>query len=134
MYGIATYCIIITFQQLIGKGLKKAHEMGKAEAKIIFVTVVYILISSLLLVTLTHAVVTREREIQILSDYFQCQSTGLHPGKECDETSRHVQSTPLDTLVEVAIILEGLIPICALIFVAKCNCNHKLFKKLLSEK
>ena len=98
MYGIATYCIIIIFQQLIGKGLKKAHEMGKAEAKIIFVTVVYILISSLLLVTITHAVVTREREIQIISNYFQCQSTGLQPGKECDEASRRVQSTPLDTL------------------------------------
>ena len=64
--------------------------MGKAETKIIFVTVVYILISSLLLVTMTHAVVTREREIQITSDYFQCQSTGLQPGKECDEASRRV--------------------------------------------
>ena len=105
--------------------------MGKAEAKILFMTLVYILISSLLLITTTHAVITREREIQIIRDYFRCQSTGIQPGKQCDETSRGIQSTPLDTLLKVAIILEGLIPLCALIFVAKCSCNYK-FKKLLS--
>ena len=113
------------FQQFaiktLSKGLKKAHEMGKAEAKILFLTLVYILISSLSLVTITHAVVMREREIQIISDYFWCQSTGVHQGKQCDEG---IQSTPLDTLLEVAIILEGLIPLCALIFVAKCTCNY----------
>ena len=114
-------------------GLKnsKALEMGKAEAKILFVTSAYILVSSLLLVTITHAVITGEREIQTMSDYFSCQSTGVQPGKLCDETSSGVQSTPLNTLTKVAIVFENLIPVCALIFVAKCTCKYK-FQKLWS--
>ena len=125
------------FQQLfvLKMGLKnlKAREIGKAEAKILFITATYILISSLLLITITHAVVTRERDIQIIIDYFRCQSTGLQPSKQCDEISRGLQSTPMDTLLNVVFVLEGIIPICALIFVAKCtmSCNYKI-KKLKS--
>ena len=127
------YSYAMLFQQLfvLKMGLKnsKVRKIGKAEAKILFVTSAYILISSLLLVMITHAVVTKEREIRSIIDYFQCQSTGLQPGKQCDETSRGLQSTPMDMLLNVAIIMEGLIPICALVFVAKCTCNCK-FEKL----
>ena len=124
------------FQQLfvLKMGLKnsKAREIGKAEAKILFITSAYILICSLLLITITHAVVTRERDVEIINDYFQCQSTGLQPGKQCDETSRGLQSTPMDTLLNVAIVMEGLVPICALIFIAKCTCTDCKFEKLRS--
>ena len=125
----------MSFQQLLvlKMGLKnsKTREIGKAEAKVLFVTIAYILISSLFLITTTHVVVTRERDIRIISDYFQCQSTGLQPGKQCDETFRGLQSTPMDTLLNVATVLEGFIPICALVFVAKCTCKCK-FEKLRS--
>ena len=87
----------------------KALEMGKAEAKILFITSAYILVSSLLLITITHAVITSESEIQTMSDYFLCQSTGVQPGKQCDETSSGVQSTLLDTLSKVSIVLQSLI-------------------------
>ena len=118
------------FQQFakttLSKGFKTAHQMGKAEVKILFIISVYIIISSLLLVTITHAVVTREKFIRNIISYFSCQS---HPGQQCDDdTIRGLQSTPFDTSLQVKIILEGLIPIFALIFVAKCTCNYK-FKK-----
>ena len=102
--------------------------MGKAEAKILFLTSGYILTSSLVLVTFTYVVVSRERDIQIIGDYFLCQSTGLQPGGQCGETSSF-QSTALNTLLKIAIILEGLVPIAALVFVAKCTCNKFNFKR-----
>jgi hypothetical protein len=103
--------------------------MGKAEIKLLFLISVYVLIVSLLLITITHAVVTRDKFIQIIISYFSCQS---QPGKQCDDT-RRLQSTPFDTLLQVAIILQGLIPICALIFVAKCTCNYKSKKIVQTE-
>lgn len=127
--------IMYFFQQFavttISKGFKKARKMGKAEVKILFLISVYILISSLFLVTTTHNVVMGEKVIQATIDYFSCQSMGLQPGKQCDEILRRTQSTPFCTLSQVAIVLEGLIPICAFIFAAKWTCYYK-FKKLLS--
>ena len=104
--------------------------MWKAKVKLLFVISAYTLVSILLLVTITHAVITRERDIQVISDYFTCQSTGLQPDKLCDKNnSESLQSTPMDTLLNVAIIICGLIPIFALVYVAKCTCKCK-FKKL----
>ena len=113
----------------LSKGLKKAHNIGKAEAKILFLTSAYILISSLLLATLTYIVITRERDIKIFGNYFLCQSIGLQPGRQCGEISAGVQSTALRSLLRVAIILEVLVPMVGLVFVAKkCNCHYKFRK------
>lgn len=125
--AIMTLHFFQQFAKTLSKGFKTAHQMGKAEVKVLFMISVYIIISSLLLVTITHAVVTREKFIRNIISYFSCQS---QPGQQCDDDIiRRLQSTPFDTLLQVAIILEGLIPIFALIFVAKCTCNYK-FKKL----
>ena len=134
IYNIGRNTQLLTlyfFQQfavkISSKGIKTACQMGIAEIKLLFVISVYIIISLLLLVTLTHAVVTREKFIRKIISYFLCQS---QPGQQCDDDAiRRLQSTPFDTLLQVAIILQGLIPIYALIFVAKCTCNYK-FKKV----
>ena len=104
--------------------------MLKAEAKVLFVISAYTLINILSVVAITHAVIARERDIQVISDYFTCQSTGLQPDKLCDKNkSESLQSTPMDTLLNVAIIIVGIIPICALVHIAKCTCKCK-FKRL----
>ena len=101
--------------------------MWKAEAKVLFVISAYTLVSILLLVTATQAVITKEKDIQVISDYFTCQSTGLQTDKLCNKNnSESLQSTPMHTLLNVAIILQGLIPIFALVYVAKCTCECKL--------
>ena len=70
--------------KFLSKGFKKAHEIGKAEAKILFVTLAFILISSLILITFSYFVSISDQLFQILGNYFLCQSTGLQPDRECD--------------------------------------------------
>ena len=120
----------------LSKGLKKAHEIGKAEAKILFMTSTYILVSSIILITSGYNMGTSYQLSHILGKYFLCQSTGIQPGRvsQCDEALsagyRDLKIPIFTILNAVAFFLYFvLMPPMLLILVIKCTCHCKQFRK-----
>ena len=68
--------------------------------------------------------VTEEKNIQAIEEYFLCQSTGLQLGDQCGETP-DVRLNILRSLYTTSIILQGLVPVAVLVFVAKCTCTNR---------
>ena len=79
-----------------------------------------------MLTSYSYYQVTDEADIQALSRYFFCQSTGIQSGRDCEVPAVHLKV--FDSLSALGIILIGLLPAVILIFTVKCNCNKKCCK------
>lgn len=105
----------------------KNREVGiltKAEAKILFIMIYYILLGTLVLALFTYIEATSDVEYRVLEVHFACQSTGVQPGKDCGVTPQ-VQLSTLTSLSAVAILLTGLFPMVVIAFTVRCKCNNQ---------
>ena len=116
------------------KGFNKAWKIGKAEAKILFITSAYILASPLFFITYSYYhFIIRDRHFQNAGRFYLCQSTGLQSGIECDEAAltdgfTDLQFSAFYILLGVVIFIHTLGPIGTMILIVKCNCRYKFNK------
>ena len=114
-------------QKFVLKRGKQATPVGKAQAKILFIVCYYIAMGTLVLTSYSYYQVAEEANIQALSRYFVCQSTGIQSGRDCGEVP-NIHLEVFDSLFAVGSILVGLLPAVILIFTVKCNCSKKCCK------
>ena len=115
------------------KGLKKARNLGKAEAKFLLITSAYVITSSLGLITYSYAhFILRDRFFHNAGRFYLCQSTGLQSGTECKtaltDGFTDLQLSAFFILLGVVIFLHALAPIGSMILIVKCNCHYKFNK------
>ena len=68
-----------------------------------------------------YGLVMRERNADIIRSYLLCQSTGLHPGKECGDPP-DVQLRVLNSMGTTSVFFQSFVPVVVLLFIAKYNC------------
>ena len=100
---------------------KKVGKAGKAEIKISFILIYYVVIGVLGLVTLTY--LEAESAISELANFFICE--GLHLAN----CSKHLDINAFEELSIVIIVMLSLLPVVALIF----SCNIQTIKKKIKE-
>ena len=106
---------------------KKVAQVGKAEAKILFVVCYYVILGMISLVTFTYIEATNPSNLSAIEEYFVCQRSGFHPseGNQCGERPS-VRLFPLNILSAVGILQLALLPVVILIFTVSCtkpNCQ-----------
>ena len=102
---------------------RPSSDVGKAEAKILFITCYYILTSCIVIATFMYALVMREKYAEIIRNYLFCQSTGLQPGKECGEHP-DMQLRVLNSMETTSVFFQSFVPAVVLIFIVKYNCTR----------
>ena len=108
---------------------KKASRVGKAQVKIMFVLVYYILLGGLVLGVFSYYVGIDEMIIADQKKYFACESLGTNTATDCTA----LKSTSLDAFSDlsiVAIILQGLVSFVILLFIVECKCKKKPSQQL----
>ena len=115
-------------QELVLKrGKQTTPNVGKAQAKILFIMCYYIALGTIVLTLFTYYQVVGEADIQAVTSHFACQSAGIQSGRDCGDVP-NVHLKLFDSLTALGIILTGLLPAVVLIFTVKCN--SKCCKKL----
>ena len=110
---------------------KKASRVGKAQVKIMFVLVYYILLGGLVLGVFSYYVGINEKVFADQQKYYACESFGANTGKDCSA----LRSTSIDVFSDlgiVSIVLQGLVSFVILIFIAECKCCKKRRRKTAS--
>ena len=115
---------------------RKVIQIGKAEAKVLFVVCYYVILGVFGLITLTYFEATNPSNLVAIGEYFKCQMPGFHPseGNVCG-TRPSVRLLPFNILSAVGIIQLGFIPVVILVFTVtytKPDCQK--WKKLTSRK
>ena len=111
-------------QELTLNTLTRERSSGKAEAKVLFVTVYYVLTSCIVIVAFIYSLVTSDRNRGITTSYLLCHSTGLQPGKQCGE-SPDMQLRVMKSLSTTSVFFQSYIPLVVLLFIAKCTWPNK---------
>ena len=112
--------------------LKQLHHgtpkgyMRKAQAKILAVMVYYIVMGSLALSTYSYFLATDDGDFEAYTTYFNCQSVGIVPDRDCGEPPS-IQTSALHRLATASFFLQGFLPTVILIFVVSCS-NKRLGK------
>ena len=116
---------------------KRFVQVGKAEARVLFVVCYYVLLGIIGIVTLTYFEATNPSNLVAIKDYFNCQLPGYHPNERnhCG-TRPSVRLLPFNVLSAVGIVQLAFIPVVILVFTVSCtksNCD-KWKKKLHQNK
>lgn len=109
---------------------RKFLQVGKAEAKVLFVVCYYVLLGIISLVTLTYFEATNPSNLEAVKDYFLCHRPGFLPGEKnyCGRRPS-VRLLPFNILSGVGIIQLAFIPVVILVFTVSCNCTKSSCKK-----
>lgn len=92
----------------------------KAQAKILVIMVYYVVMGSVALSAYAYFTVTNDDYFEAYTTYFDCQSVGVVPDRDCGEPPA-IQSSALYRLATAALFLQGLLPTVILIFVVSCS-------------
>ena len=133
---VHNYCYLqlyLLLQEFVIKKLsrgKKASKVGKAQVKIMFIFIYYLLLGILALGIFSYYVAINDMLVVDVQAFFLCESFGVNSGKNC----RALRSGALKyytRLFLVVVIVQGLVTPVILIFVADCRCKNR-FKEISS--
>ena len=111
----------------LSRGMK-ASKVGKAQVKIMFIFIYYLLLGILALGIFSYFVAINGTLIGDLQRLFLCESLGVNSGKNCNA----LRSSTLENhskLNLVGVVMQGFITFVILVFVAdctKCRCKNKI--------
>ena len=123
--------LYLLLQEFVIKKLsrgKKASKVGKAQVKIMFIFIYYLLLGILALGIFSYYVALNDMLIVDLRAFFLCESFGVNSGKNC-HALRSGALKYYTRLFLVVVIVQGLVTPVILIFVADCKCKKK-FKEI----
>ena len=113
--------------------MKKQHckdskgYVWNAEAKILVIMCLYIVMGSVTLCTFSYFVVTANETSEAFQTYFSCQSVVMVPDRDCGD----VRLQGFNVLAFAANLSQGLFPAVVLIFVVSCpNYKNRLGRDL----
>lgn len=104
------------------KTRKQIIQVGKAEAKVLFVVCYYVILGVFGLITLTYFEATNPSNIVAIGEYFKCQLPGFHPWEvnHCGKRPS-VRLLPFNILSGVGIVQLAFIPVVILVFTVTCT-------------
>ena len=112
--------------------MKNIYKLGTAERKILIVSVYYIFLSVLALLTYSQATRDTEPFISELLSYFECERRGVNQNMPCDTSGfERFNSSFAIILSVISFILIGLYPVLNLIFVIDFQELKNLLKRRL---
>ena len=108
--------------KLSKKMRKQVIQVGKAEAKVLFVVCYYVILGVFGLITLTYFEATNPSNIVAVGEYFKCQLPGFHPHEinHCGKRPS-VRLLPFNILSAVGIVQLAFIPVVILVFTVTCS-------------
>lgn len=105
----------------------KGH-VTKAEIKILVIMCYYVVVDILTLSTYSYYLATFGEIFQEFRSYFDCQSAGIQPDRDCGDAP-DVQLQEFTVVSSMSYILQSLLPLVVLIFIANCSyCSKKHLK------
>lgn len=102
---------------------KKVAKIGKAQVKIAFITVYYILIGVMGMVTFTYYRASRTHQ-EVITEYILCEISGM---PDCI-LNLGVTADIFYALTTIVVLLVSLLPVMAILF----SCNPQACKKKTS--
>ena len=108
-------------------------QVGRAEAKVLFVVCYYVILGVFELITLTYFKATNPSNIVAIGKYFKCQLPGFRPHETnyCGKRPS-VRLLPFNILSGVGIVQLAFIPVVILVFTVTCTksdcAKWKIFK------
>ena len=112
----------LLLKKLLKKTRKQIIQVGKAEAKVLFVVCYYVILGVFGLITLTYFEATNPSNLVAVGEYFKCHFTGFHPGEVSHCGKRpSVRLLPFNILSAVGIVQLAFIPVVILVFTVTCT-------------
>ena len=107
----------LCLKKLSRRTRKQVVQVGKAEAKVLFVVCYYVILGVVGLVTLTYFEATNPSNLVAIGEYFKCQLPGFY-SKEVNHCGRRpsVRLLPFNVLSGVGIVQLAFIPVVILVF------------------